>query len=118
VATWVVVRLRLATLRRQLLNEGTVSRRRLGSMGPGGGHSLPSMMQFAPHNAARAARTTPPPLQAYGMSSGPLSVNALRNSRMAPSACVDSVGQVIDFVHAVAANWAGMSVLFSNSMMW
>ena len=29
-----------------------------------------------------------------------------------------SVGQVIDFVHAVAANWAGMFVLFSKSRTW
>ena len=54
----------------------------------------------------------------YGMSSGPLSVNAARNSRMAPSACVLSVGQVIDFVHAVAANCAGMFVSFSNIRTW
>ena len=55
---------------------------------------------------------TPPP---YGMNSGPLSVNALRNSRIAPIDCVVSCGQVIDFVHAVAANWAGIFVLFSKN---
>jgi hypothetical protein len=104
------------------LNNSTLARGTSGyapgnaARAPAAAHSLPSMMQFAPHNTARATRTTPAP--AYGMSSGPLSVNAVRNSRIAPSACVDSVGQVIDFVHAVAANWAVMSVLFSNSRMW
>jgi hypothetical protein len=54
----------------------------------------------------------------YGMNSGPLSVNALRNSRIALIDCVVSCGQVIDFVHAVAANWAGIFVLFSKNRTW
>jgi hypothetical protein len=66
--------------------------------------------------AATARRTGA--LPPYGMNSGPLSVNALRNSRIAPIDCVVSCGQVIDFVHAVAANWAGIFVSFSKNSTW
>ena len=45
-------------------------------------------------------------------------MKASRNERKAASELASSVGQVMERVHAVAANSAGMFVLFSKNSMW
>jgi hypothetical protein len=52
------------------------------------------------------------------MNSGPLSVKALRNAVRALIDCGLSESQVMERVHAVAANLLGMFVSFSNISVW